>query len=45
VGFKRALSRKFLLEASVLENLFVYDNSADVGFHAGLVWHPPSWWQ
>lgn len=39
-GFKRVLSRELLLEASVLENLFVFDNSPDVGFHLGLVWRP-----
>ena len=27
-----------LLEASLLENLFIFDNSPDVGFHVGLVW-------
>jgi hypothetical protein len=26
------------VEVSVLENLFVFDNSPDVGFHVGLVW-------
>jgi hypothetical protein len=42
-GFKRLISRNVMLEASVLENLFVFDNSPDVGFHAGLVWRsdPP----
>ncbi len=43
LGFKRVLSDDLLLEASVLENLFVFDNSPDVGFHVGLVWRsaPP----
>ena len=40
LGFKRVMSPELLLEASVLENLFVFDNSPDVGFHLGLVWHP-----
>jgi hypothetical protein len=38
VGFKRLLSPNLLLEASLLENLFIFDNSPDVGFHVGLVW-------
>jgi hypothetical protein len=38
VGFKRLLSSNLLLEASLLENLFIFDNSPDVGFHVGLVW-------
>ena len=42
VGCKRVLSREILLEASVVENLLVFDNSADVGFHLGLVWRPPA---
>ena len=42
LGFKRVLSRDLLLEASVLENLFVFDNSPDVGFHVGLVWRSPA---
>ena len=37
-GFKRVLSTNVLLEASLLENLFIFDNSPDVGFHVGLVW-------
>jgi hypothetical protein len=41
-GFKRVLSRELMLEASVLENLFVFDNSPDVGFHVGLVWRSPA---
>jgi hypothetical protein len=41
LGFKRVLSRDLLLEASVLENLFVFDNSPDVGFHVGLIWRSP----
>jgi hypothetical protein len=40
LGFKRLLRPGLLLEASVLENLLVFDNSPDVGFHAGLVWRP-----
>ncbi len=38
VGFKHLLSPSVLLEASVLENLLIFDNSPDVGFHVGLVW-------
>jgi len=38
LGLERVLSRDLLLEASVLENLFVFDNSADVGFDVGFVW-------
>jgi len=38
LGFKRVLGPDLLLEASVLENLFIFDNSPDVGFHVGLVW-------
>jgi hypothetical protein len=37
-GFKHLLSPNLLLEASLLENLFVFDNSPDVGFHIALVW-------
>ncbi len=37
-GFKRVLGPHVLLEASLLENLFIFDNSPDVGFHVGLVW-------
>jgi hypothetical protein len=37
-GVKRILSPNLLLEASMLENLFIFDNSPDVGFHVGLVW-------
>jgi Protein of unknown function (DUF3187) len=37
-GFKRLLRADLLLEASVLENLFIFDNSPDVGFHVGIVW-------
>ncbi len=40
-GFKHRIGRQWLLEASVLENLLVFRNSPDVGFHLGLVWH--SW--
>jgi hypothetical protein len=38
VGLKRVLNPHLLLEASLLENLFIFDNSPDVGFHVGLVW-------
>jgi hypothetical protein len=38
VGFKRLLSPNLLLEVSLLENLFIFDNSPDVGFHVGLLW-------
>jgi len=38
LGYKRLLREDWLLEASVLENLFVFDNSPDVGFHVGVVW-------
>jgi hypothetical protein len=38
VGYKHLLADDLLLEVSVLENLFVFDNSPDVGFHVGLVW-------
>lgn len=38
LGFKRLLAPDVVFEASVLENLFVFDNSPDVGFHLGLVW-------
>ncbi len=40
-GLKHLLSRNLLLEASLLENLFIFDNSPDVGFHVGLVWRSP----
>ncbi len=40
VGFKRLLGAHVVLEASVLENLFVFDNSPDVGFHLGFGWRP-----
>lgn len=38
VGLKHLLSPDLLVEASLLENLFIFDNSPDVGFHVGLVW-------
>ncbi len=38
VGLKHLLGPRVLLEASVLENLLIFDNSPDVGFHLGLVW-------
>ena len=38
LGLKRVLNPHLLLEASLLENLFIFDNSPDVGFHVGLVW-------
>ncbi len=41
VGLKHLLSPSVLLEASLLENLFIFDNSPDVGFHVGLVWRSP----
>jgi hypothetical protein len=37
-GLKHLLSANLLLEASLLENLFIFDNSPDVGFHVGLIW-------
>ena len=37
-GFKHLLGPTLLLEVSLLENLFIFDNSPDVGFHVGLVW-------
>jgi len=40
IGCKRLLSPALLLEASIEENLFVFGNSADVAFHAGLTWRP-----
>lgn len=41
LGFKRLVGRNLLVEVSVLENLFIFDNSPDVGFHVGLVWRSP----
>ncbi len=38
VGFKHVVNPNLLLEASLLENLLIFDNSPDVGFHVGLVW-------
>lgn len=38
VGVKHRVGRDLLLETSVVENLLVYGNSADVAFHAGLTW-------
>ena len=38
LGVKHVLRRDLLLEASLLENLLIFDNSPDVGFHLGLVW-------
>jgi hypothetical protein len=38
LGFKHLLSANLLLEASVLENLFIFDNSPDMGFHVGVLW-------
>ncbi|HVN76316.1 MAG TPA: DUF3187 family protein [Thermoanaerobaculaceae bacterium] len=37
-GWKHLVSRAVLVEVSVLENLLIFDNSPDVGFHVGLVW-------
>lgn len=36
VGFKKRLSDGVVLEASITENLFMFNNSTDVGFHIGL---------
>ncbi len=41
LGFKHVLGPHLLLEASLLENLIIFDNSPDVGFHVGLVWRSP----
>ncbi len=38
LGFKRLVMPDLIVEMSVLENLFAFDNSPDVGFHVGLVW-------
>ncbi|MFZ5788287.1 MAG: DUF3187 family protein [Acidobacteriota bacterium] len=40
LGFKRLVGTNLMFEASVLENLFVFENSPDVGFHVGFVWRP-----
>jgi hypothetical protein len=37
-GYKHVLDPQVMLEASLLENLFIFDNSPDVGFHVGLLW-------
>ena len=37
LGIKHLLRPDLLLEVSVLENLFVFNNSPDVGFHFGVV--------
>jgi len=38
VGVKHRFGRHVLFEFSVVENILVFSNSADVAFHAGLVW-------
>lgn len=40
VGFKHVFNRHFLLEVSVVENILVFSNSADVAFHTALAWRP-----
>ena len=35
MGYKRRLSKSTVLEIGVLENLFHFDNSPDIGLHAG----------
>ncbi len=42
VGIKHRAGRDVLIEASVGENVLLFGNSADIAFHAGLVWRP-SW--
>jgi hypothetical protein len=40
IGCKHRVGRDLLLELSVVENLLVFGNSADVAFHTGLTWRP-----
>lgn len=40
IGVKHLLGRNVLLEVSVVENILVFSNSADVAFHTGLTWRP-----
>ena len=35
-AYKRSLSDNMTLEIGILENLFFFDNSPDVGFHFGI---------
>lgn len=37
-GYKSELSAGVLLEVAVLENLFIFDNSPDVGVHFAMTW-------
>jgi hypothetical protein len=38
VGYKTELSPGALLEIGILENLFLFDNSPDIGLHVGMTW-------
>lgn len=40
LGVKHRLGRDLLVELSVVENVLVFSNSADVAFHLGLAWRP-----
>ncbi|HNX48882.1 MAG TPA: DUF3187 family protein [Thermoanaerobaculaceae bacterium] len=42
IGLKHRMGPDLLLELSVVENLLVFGNSADIAFHAGLTWRPGS---
>lgn len=37
IGYKRVIGTNLMIEASVLENILVFDNSPDVGFHVGVI--------
>jgi hypothetical protein len=39
LGVKHRIGRDVLFETSIVGNLLVFGNSADVAFHAGLTWH------
>lgn len=40
LGLKHQIGSNLLVEVSVVENLLVFGNSADVAFHTGLTWRP-----
>lgn len=40
LGFKKDLSRHFMIEFGLLENLFIFDNSVDFGVSSAVTYHP-----
>jgi len=40
IGYRRQLSEKVSLDIGFLENMFVFDNSPDIGFHTAFTYGP-----